>query len=163
ATRRSRSQRLCGGAGCGSQGMATATQERQATRAVAPWRGWIPLLALPVLVLLLTPADWPAWALTWLLTFAIFFGVKWLTWRRTPAPAAPWRRHLAYLVAWPGLDAAAFLTPHPIPAGAKPSADEWARAARNLILGAAVFWGLARLVPAGYPLITGWVGLLGLA
>ncbi len=143
--------------------MATATQERQATHALAPWRGWVPLFALPALVLLLTPPQWPAWALTWLLTFAIFFGVKWLTWRRTPAPAAPWWRHLAYLVAWPGLGAAAFLDPRPLPRGAKPGADEWARALRNLILGAAVFWGLARLVPEGYPLVTGWVGLLGLA
>jgi alginate O-acetyltransferase complex protein AlgI len=143
--------------------MATITQQRPATQTVAPSHGWAPLLILPALVLLLAPAAWPAWALTWLLTFAILFGVKWLTWRRTPVPAASWGRQFAYLLAWPGLDPAAFLDPAPLPARARPSWGEWAEAARNLIVGVVLFWGLARLVPEGYPLVTGWVGLAGLA
>jgi alginate O-acetyltransferase complex protein AlgI len=143
--------------------MVSETLDRPAVRKIPAWRGWPPLLLLPLAALLLTPADWPPWALTWLLTFAIFLGVKWLTWRRTPAPAAPWWRHVAYLAAWPGLDAAAFLHSAPAPAGMRVSSDEWARAVRNLILGAALFWGLARLVPDGHPFVTGWVGLVGLA
>jgi uncharacterized membrane protein YhaH (DUF805 family) len=142
--------------------METCALERPAARPLSAWRGWPPLLLLPAAVLLLTPATWPSWALTWLLAFAIFAGLKWLTWRRTPAPAAPWWRHAAYLVAWPGLDAAAFLSPEPLPPSAKPEPDEWGRAARNLLLGALVFWGLARLVPHGWPVVTGWVVLVGL-
>ena len=143
--------------------MVTDTYQRQATHKPPAWCGWPPVLVLPLAVLLLTPASWPPWALTWLLAFAIFTAVKWLTWRRTPAPAAPLWRHVAYLIAWPGLDAAAFLNPEPLPANMRPSADEWARAARNLLAGAALFWGLARLVPPAFPLLTGWMGLVGLA
>jgi hypothetical protein len=128
---------------------------------IPPWRGWLPAVALPAAALLLTPRDWPPWALTWLLTVAIFVGVKWLTWRRTPASRASRWRHLGYLVAWPGLDAAAFLSPDPLPQAQRPTAAEWLRAARNLVLGAALFWG-ARWLPEGQPLVIGWVGLVGL-
>ncbi len=139
------------------------TCQPQLKRELPAWQGWPPLILLPLAVLLLTPANWPPWALTWLLAIAIFTGVKWLTWRRTPAPAAPWWRHVAYLIAWPGLDAATFLNAEALPANLRPAADEWARAARNLFLGAALFWGLVRVVPENYPLVAGWLGLVGLA
>ncbi|MCI0455493.1 MAG: membrane bound O-acyl transferase family-domain-containing protein [Gemmataceae bacterium] len=129
---------------------------------IPAWRGWLPVVALPAATLLLTPASWPPWALVWLLTVAIFTGVKWLTWRRTPIRGIPWWRHLAYLLAWPGLDAHAFLNPEPLPHSARPTFAEWARALRNLALGAALFWG-ARWLPEGHPIVTAWVGLVGLA
>jgi alginate O-acetyltransferase complex protein AlgI len=133
------------------------------TRRLPAWRGWPPVFVLPAAVLLLTPATWPPWALTWLLTAAIFSGVKWLTWRRTPVSGAAWRRHLAYLVAWPGLDAAAFLDPAPLADSMKPRPAEWVRGAGNALLGAGLFWGAARLVPDELPVVTAWVGLVGLA
>src|SRR6516162_7091720 len=86
------------------------------------WRGWVPVLVLPPAVILLTPADWPRWLCMWLVCGALFFGIKWLTWRRTPAPEATLGRHLGYLFAWPGLDAAAFLRgEHP----SRPPVTEW--------------------------------------
>ena len=54
----------------------------------------------------------PAWAAMWAIALVIFFGCKWLTWRReAPARARHHVRHaLAYLFAWPGMDPAAFLS-----------------------------------------------------
>jgi hypothetical protein len=44
----------------------------------------------------------------WMLASSIYAGCKWLTWRRTPVRAPIWQ-HMGYLLAWPGLDAAAFM------------------------------------------------------
>src|SRR5207248_7790009 len=76
---------------------------------VSKWRGWVPLVLLPSAVLVFAPPSWPRWALMWTLALAIYAGCKWLTWRRTPAPGAPWWQHAGYLLAWPGMDAPAFL------------------------------------------------------
>src|SRR5262249_23279695 len=67
-----------------------------------------PLLGLPLIIWHYVPGR-PAWASMWLMAFAIFAGCKWLTWchaRRTDASVA---RHLGYLLAWPGMNAEAFL------------------------------------------------------
>jgi hypothetical protein len=93
----------------------------------------------------------------WTLAVAIYGGCKWLTWRRTPQPGVPVWRHAAYLLAWPGLDAAAFLKQ----AGSPPSRVEWLRGARNVIVGVALFLGLARVVAPTNPLAAGWVGMAG--
>ena len=105
---------------------------------------------------------WPPWAVMWALATTVYAGCKWLTWARTPAPAAPARRQAAYLLAWPGLDAGAFLDPRPHPPVRRPTRGEWALAAGKLILGVALTWGVARLVPADLPLLRGWVGMAGL-
>src|SRR5262245_23336049 len=111
------------------------------------YRGWAPLLLLPTAVLLVVPAHWPRWASMWLLAFAIYVGCKWLTWRRTPAPDAPLGRHVGYLVAWPGLDADAFLN------GRRdqvepPTAREWLFAAGKTAFGIGVLFVLTPLLPA---------------
>jgi hypothetical protein len=98
----------------------------------------------------------------WGLAAAVFAGCKWLTWQRTPAPGAPARRHVAYLVAWPGLDAKAFLDPRLLPRDRRPTSGEWAFAAGKLALGVALTWSVVRLVPADLPLLRGWVGMAGL-
>jgi alginate O-acetyltransferase complex protein AlgI len=123
-------------------------------------RGWLPLIALPLLALLLIAADWPRWALMWLLALAIYAGCKWLTWRRTPVAGAPWWKHAGYLLAWPGLDAAAFLTGQ-LPAKERPRVGEWARATLRLLAGAALFWGAAKVVPRDDELLLGWLGMIG--
>src|SRR5437588_11284741 len=111
--------------------------EHQPPPRLPPWRGWAPILILPPAVLLLTPASWPRWAFMWAICAALFAGVKWLTWRRTPAPNAPLWRHLGYLIAWPGLDAIAFLHgPRP----PRPTAWEWLDATGTLVRGIGVGW-----------------------
>lgn len=126
-------------------------------------RGWLPLLALPGLVLVATPASVPRWAFMWSLAGAIFVGCKWLTWRRTPAPAGTraWQ-HAAYLLAWPGLDAAAFLRPPDPGRVHQPTAGEWAGAVARTVGGAVLVFGAARMVPASRELLFGWVGMVGL-
>ena len=105
---------------------------------------------------------WPPWAVMWALSAAVFAACKWLTWRCTPAPDAPAWRHVAYLVAWPGLDAKAFLDPRPLPRERRPTLGEWAFAGAKLAFGAALLWGVVPLVPADTPLLSGWVGMAGL-
>lgn len=131
-------------------------------RAIPWWAGWPPLALLPTAVILLVPPAWPRWAFMWALAFALFCGCKWLTWRRTPVRGVPAWRHAAYLLAWPGLDAAAFLNLRREPAPPRPAVGEWLFAASKLALGVVVLFGVARLVPGEYPYLAGWVGMVGL-
>ena len=110
---------------------------------------------------MLLPA-WSPWLVMWVLATIIFVACKWLTWRATPAPNTPRWRHLAYLFAWPGLDAKAFLDPRPLASERRPSCGEWAFAAGKLALGAVLLWGAVPQVPTELPLIRGWVGMAGL-
>jgi hypothetical protein len=126
------------------------------------WQGWVPLVVLPAAVLLLTPAGWPPWALMWSLAFVIYGSLKWLTWRRAPVRGAPLWRHLGYLLAWPGLDPVAFLTPDPGSPPRKPTVREWLFASAKLLLGVGILFGLARQIPAEYPYWVGWAGMVGI-
>ena len=131
-------------------------------RATIPWyRGWAPVFVLPAAVALFTPADWPRWVFMWLLGGAVFVGCKWLTWRRTPTTQVPAWRHLAYLLAWPGLDAAAFLK-EPLPADERPKPAEWISVAVKVAAGALLLWGIAPRLNEAPPLSRGWVGMIGI-
>ncbi len=126
-----------------------------------PYCGWGPVIILPVAVLLLTPAETPRWVLMWLLAIAIFFGCKWLTWRRTPVAEVPWWQHAGYLLAWPGMDAKAFFATEPLSSDQRPTAFEWGIAVANILIGVILFWGVSRLVPPDQELLLGWVGMVG--
>lgn len=67
------------------------------------------VVVLPVCVAIFWPAGSPRWSLMWGIAFAFYFGFKWLTWRRTNAATSSAGRQVAYLAAWPGMDADAFL------------------------------------------------------
>jgi hypothetical protein len=96
----------------------------------------------------------------WAAAFAIFLGVKWLTWWRARATVAPQAaRSLAYFFLWPGMDAQGFLS-HCEPA--RPRATELLWATAKIFVGASLLWIVARRIPASYPLCRGWIGLLGL-
>jgi hypothetical protein len=126
------------------------------------WRGWAPIVVLPVLVLvlMLTPAEWPRWLFMWLLAVAVYAGLKWLTCQRTRVPSVPAWRHLAYLLAWPGLDAAAFLNPNrPV---SSPDIREWVGAVVKLLGGATLLWGIAPIVSERAELLRGWIGMAGI-
>ena len=129
--------------------------------AVSWWRGWAPLVVLPVAVILATPAHWPRWAFMWLLAFVIFFGCKWLTWRRTPNVAPVWM-HVGYLLAWPGMDAPSFFT-QPARATLTPAATEWLFAAGKLAVGAALIFAVVPVARQhAPPYLVGWIGMVGL-
>jgi alginate O-acetyltransferase complex protein AlgI len=76
---------------------------------------------------------------------------------------APAWKHLAYLLAWPGMDAAAFLRDARAKTISQPSVGEWLFAAVKFVAGGLVLFGLARLVPVDQPYLVGWVGMAGLA
>ncbi len=123
------------------------------------WSGWTSLLLLPAAFVWLVPSVWPKWLFMWGLAFAIFVGCKWLTWRRIPVPNATLWRHLGYLFFWPGLDAAAFLNSdrHVV----RPRWPEWCFAFAKTALGGVLIFGTVRCVPGEYPLLVGWVGMIG--
>src|SRR2546423_9486251 len=78
---------------------------------------WLGLAILPLFALI-TKSFLPAWGFMWLMAFAIFFGCKWLTLgiaiaRGRVCPV----RATAYVLAWPGMDAARILSPQHSPRG----------------------------------------------
>jgi Membrane bound O-acyl transferase family len=127
---------------------------------VAIWPGWLPLFVFPALAIL-AGKHMPAWAFMWTLSFAIFASLKWITWwRARDRTAAGTGRSVAYLLAWPGMDAEAFLDSHVHVE--RPSFQNWLWAAAKTTLGAFLLWGVAREIPAHLPLLRGWIGLFGL-
>lgn len=97
----------------------------------------------------------------WGLSFAIFAALKWMTWwsAHDQAPASV-GRSLAYLLAWPGMDADTFLDPRVPPD--RPKRKEWLWAATKTALGIVLIWVIARRIPAEQSLLRGWIGLFGL-
>lgn len=124
------------------------------------WIGWLPLAVLP-LAIISCRNRLPAWVFMWALSFAIFFSLKWLTWWRARNRVShPAWRSVAYLFAWPGMDADAFLdaTQH-VPS---PQRTAWLWATLETAFGAVLMWIVARSLPVGEPLLRGWTGMLGL-
>ena len=124
------------------------------------WIGWLPISVLPLMAVACRNLL-PPWAFMWVLSFAIYLSLKWLTWWRARSRIAhsAWRS-AAYLLAWPGMDAEAFLdaaqrVPPPAPA-------KWLWATLETILGATLLWVLARSLPHGESLLRGWAAMLGL-
>ena len=100
--------------------------------------------------------EFPSWAVMWGLGGAIFAFCKVLAAiqaRKVRAPAGRW---LGFLFLWPGMDGHAFLKEKAPP----PHGASWGAALAKTALGAALFWGVARLVEP--PLVRGWIGLFGL-
>jgi hypothetical protein len=137
-------------------------EPRKAPQSLTAWRGWGPVIVLPIAVLIFTPASWPRWVFMWLLAFVILAGCKWLTWRRTPAPSARWWQHAGYLLAWPGLNAQSFLSSQRLHEDDRPPLGEWGFAAIKLLAGGALFWGAARWISEDQRIFAGWVGMVGL-
>ncbi|HTW58537.1 MAG TPA: MBOAT family protein [Terriglobales bacterium] len=118
------------------------------------------MLALPAATLALRDRM-AAWVFMWALSFAIFAGLKWITWwsaRSRIAHSAA--RSAAYLLAWPGMDAESFLDRGR--RGERPRLREWIWAAAKTALGVLLMWVMARQVPAEQALARGWIGLFGL-
>ena len=140
--------------------MAISIQTERASTHSFSWLAWPPLIALPALTIFFRDRM-PAWLFMWTLSFAIFLGLKWITWweARAFVPHTA-GRSLAYLAAWPGMDAEAFLDAQQVPAS--PEFREWLWAISKTGLGIALLWIVARQIPEQLPLLRGWIGLLGL-
>jgi predicted DCC family thiol-disulfide oxidoreductase YuxK len=123
--------------------------------------GFLPLLILPGVALLV--ASWmPRWGFMWAMAFALYAGCKWLTYReaRVRGVASPRLRALGYLLAWPGMDATAFL--RGTNRLARPHRSEWIVAVLETLLGATLIWVVARTAVPVNPLLAGWLGMVGL-
>lgn len=122
--------------------------------------GWLPLAILPLAAMLFA-GSLPPWAFMWTLSLAIFLGLKWVTWWRERCKVAhPKWRSVAYLLAWPGMDADAFLDPSQNVFA--PALKNWLWAFLETVLGIVLLWVVARSVPNREPLIRGWIGMVGL-
>jgi hypothetical protein len=124
------------------------------------WIGWLPISVLPLTAVSCRNLL-PSWVFMWTLSFAIFVSLKWLTWwrARTRVSHPAWRS-IAYLLAWPGMDADAFLDANQrVP---PPPSTTWLWATLETALGAILLWIVARSLPGGEPLLRGWTGMLGL-
>ncbi len=130
----------------------------------------------------------PGWAFMWLMAWAIFFGCKFATWQRAWRPGArpAVGRSLGYLFAWPGMDAAAFLTQtergHSCPQQvgldneASTNSKPWrvlgllrtgmsalrSSATASILGGAIPIWVAARYGQGIQPLARGWVAMIGI-
>jgi len=121
---------------------------------------WLPISVLPVTAAACRNLV-PPWVFMWVLSFAIYFGLKWLVWSRSRSRvAASTMRSLGFLLAWPGMDADAFLDVKQRPP--VPTFSAWLWAISKTVIGATLLWALARSIPSGLPLLRGWVGMIGL-
>lgn len=103
----------------------------------------------------------PPWMEMWALCFGLYGVSKLLT----LAEATTGRkrglagRSAAYLLLWPGMDAAKFLDRERF--ADRPPRAEWAFALGKTLLGVTLTWGVARYCVAVSPLLAGWVGMVG--
>lgn len=104
--------------------------------------------------------EWPRWSLMWTLALAVYVTSKGLTWRAAHTINAPAWRHAAYLLAWPGMDAAAFIEAKTIPSCCRLA--EWLRASFNLMAGILLLFVVARTFSAEHVNVAAWAGMVGL-
>ncbi|HXC99174.1 MAG TPA: MBOAT family protein [Verrucomicrobiae bacterium] len=119
---------------------------------------WLPIIILPATAILLVNSLQP-WVFMWAISFALFFGCKWLTWWQDRRSGTPIWRNLAYLFAWPGMDATEFLNAEP--RTPRPPLLSWLKAVLRTLFGIWLLWGLTPVVPAAWFLVKGWTGMTG--
>jgi hypothetical protein len=105
-------------------------------------------------------AEIPPWAVMWGISFTLYTLLKVVSGSARSA-AVPVGRQCGYLLAWPGMDAQAFLsdsenTP------AKPTGWEWAFALCKLSGGCGLVWGVAPRFAGRSELLSGWIGMVGI-
>jgi membrane bound O-acyltransferase family protein len=129
--------------------------------AVWAFLGWAPVAVLPVIAQLALLTS-PAWVRMWSLVAALGLGLKWLTFldaRRAGLRPAPGRA-AGYFLAWPGLDARAFLDRRRH--GERGRAGEWLAVLAIVALGAGLLHGAAPAVLPSHPLAGGWLAMTGM-
>ena len=121
---------------------------------------WTFLILLPVMVLA-TRTIIPAWVFMWLLAGSLYFGCKWLTWRRglRQVEVANQFISLGYLFGWVGMDAKRFLRPAHI--DLKPEKQTWWLAIGRILVGVTLIWAAVPCLIANRPIAAGWTGMLG--
>ncbi len=116
------------------------------------------LVGFPLAVIVGFKGVLPAWALMWVLAFAIYAGCKALSLAGVMWSELVGRRGLIYAFAWPGLDAKGFIRGE-AEEGVK--GREWIWAVFKTVLGLIELYVAARLVPSEMVYVRGWVGMVG--
>ena len=149
-------RRTCTAGVCGSS--VRGTSRLNATTRRIDYGALTPVIVLPLLALV-TRGRVPDWAFMWTMAAALYASCKWLTYRHADerAQARVWRR-VAYLVAWPGMDATAFLNDRPGEVG---RALEWLSAVAKTTLGLVLLWAVAPLFLGRHDWLAGWIGMAG--
>jgi len=119
-----------------------------------------PLLVLPLLAMMAQPYLLP-WHFMWVMAIALYAGCKWLTYQEaSPCRIHPTRaRAWGYLLAWPGMDAAAFLDPQF--EAEKPMLGEWSQAGAKAFIGLVLIKLAASYLLPQNAILAAWVGMIG--
>jgi Membrane bound O-acyl transferase family len=120
---------------------------------------WLPLLVMPILAGVFAN-QFPAWVFMWLLSFSIYFGLKWLTFAEYAATnAVTFGRSVGYLLLWAGMDAPAFFSnANRI---ATPKRIELAIGIANLSFGLLLILAAITSVEP-FPVVGSWMGMAGI-
>lgn len=103
---------------------------------------------------------WPRWASMWMIALAIYAALKILTWAgATTRSAVP--RQLAYLLAWPGMDADAFLGKG-VAISDRPRDSEWLFAVVKMCFGLFLLQMTIGQVAGRFATVWAWVGGVGI-
>jgi hypothetical protein len=132
------------------------------TRRELHWFDWLPLIALPATIIAFQNRMAP-WLVMGALAASIFLACKWLTWRKacTSGARPSIARSFAYFFAWPGMDASEFLGEGKSGAS-RPSKGQWLLAIAKVLAGGGLILVATRAVFGNAPLITGWLGMVGI-
>jgi len=141
---------------CGSASGACRIEAPASRRGV----GVLPLIVLPAIAVLVRPSL-PPWAFMWTMAAALYAGCKWLSYRDACSHGvyASRVRALEFLVVWPGMDAAAFLSRSS--GEARPAGSEWIMAALKTAFGVALLWVVARAALPAHAMLAGWLAMAG--
>jgi hypothetical protein len=103
----------------------------------------------------------PGWLQMLAVCISLLAGLKWLSWHAAVQRGSRcgWGRSIGYLLAWPGMDARAFLDSHRV--AARPGGREWLLASGKLLLGGMLVWAAARLAMPLPGILAGWMGVAG--
>jgi len=97
----------------------------------------------------------------WGVAILIYTSLKVLSWLSRRSPWQSLWKEVAYLFAWPGMDADAFLTPGRIPVST-PSVAEWSFAASKMLVGIGLIVTSINSVGWTSAEVSGWMGMLGI-
>lgn len=135
---------------------------RPANGSTPAWRGWVGGAAAAGGAAWLTRHH-PPWVTMWAIAGVEFLALKLATLRDAEATATPMRT-LAYLCAWPGMNARAFLRRGENPKAPVPTWSELLFAVAKLAVGLGlVAWTALHVDAEGTPeIVAGWAGMLGI-
>ncbi len=104
---------------------------------------------------------WPRWVLMWGLSMGLYGVLKLLSWRQRSPSRAPIWKHLAYLIAWPGMDVDAFLGTRHTPLQPL-TFQEWFFAAAKCLFGLGVLMLVIPRLSTVDACLRGWAGMVGI-